>query len=363
MRHPVDRDRGEQRLHTGDGGDRQDHGEQVRPVLGEQPAARGRGECMVLPAGQFDPGEVQAEGEGEGRARGDGDEGGRQPGEPCADPAGGTGQAAEAGPAEEHGDGERADRQGRQVGPGQLTGERAEVGEGGALRRSAKHDVELGDGDGEAHARQHPVHDRRGDGERRAGHAQRAEQELEQAGRDGHRAGDPPAVLGDHACGDHGQGRRGAADLEGSAAEQTGHQAAGGGGDQACRQRRAGGEGDAEGEGHRDEEDRQRGRQVVEECGAASAARPPGAGSRPGRPAAGRRRVVGGVRGDGCGGDVEGHGVPSSGGTYAVRSGGGAVSGSAVVDRDGVAGWCGRGGCPRGPRTISPVCQDSVNRE
>ncbi len=179
--------------------------------------------------------------------------------------------------------------------------------------------MQLRDRDGEADAGQHAVHDGGRDGQCRPGHPPYSQEELEQAGGEGDGAGGLPAVLGDEPGRDHGEGGRGAADLQRSAAEQSDHDAADGRGGEARGERGAGGQGDAEGERHGDEEDHQGGREVL---------RPGGAGTST------RRGVVGGVGGDGCAGDVEGHGSSRlSGGTNAVRSGGESGHGLGGADR------------------------------
>ncbi len=240
-------------------------------------------------------GEPQAQGERQGGGQGDGGQRAWHLGRAGAQLARAAGESAEPWPAEQDGHGHRADQQRARVRTGQLPWQRQEVGDRGALWRTAQHDVQLRDGDGEPDPGQHAVHDRGRDGERRPCHPPYTEQELEQAGGEGDGAGGLPAVLGDQSGGDDGQRRRWAADHERGAAGQSDHDAAHGRGRQACGERGAGGQRDAEGERHGDQEHHERGGEVL----------------RPADPGAGARWcVVGGVGGDGGSGDVEGHCLP-----------------------------------------------------
>ncbi|GAA3093152.1 hypothetical protein GCM10020001_005770 [Nonomuraea salmonea] len=161
-------------------------------------------------------------------------------------------------PDEQHRDGEHADHDLVPVQVGDLAGELDEVVPRGVLRAAAEHHVELGERDDDADAGQHAVHDGGRDGERGPRRLERAEQHLDAARQDGDEAGGLPAV-GVHEPGDdHGEAGRRAADHEGRAAEQARDDAAHGGGDQPGGERRAGGHGDAQGQGHGDEEHHQR---------------------------------------------------------------------------------------------------------
>ncbi len=244
--------RRQQRLHTGDQGDGQHGGEQPQ----DRPVGQG-GEGVAVPGRQVHAGQPQVdEGRHRGRRRHRGQRGREHPADPFARP---TGQPR---PQQDDGHREDAHRQGVGTGVGQLSGQGQHVGDGGALRASAEHDVQLGEGDRHADARDHAVHDRGADHQRGTGRPQRGQAELGEPGehRDGARGA--PAVPLDQFGDDHRQARGRPADLEGRATEASGDDAADGRRDQARLEGRAGGQGDAQGEGHGDEEDGHGGREI-----------------------------------------------------------------------------------------------------
>jgi hypothetical protein len=126
----------------------------------------------------------------------------------------------------------------------------------------AEQDVELARDDQHADAGQHAVHDGRRDGAEPVAQLGGAGDQLDQAGDHQDRTQHGQAVLGDDLEDDDGQAGGGTADLQGRAGQGADDDAADDAGDQAALGRDAGGDGDAHAEGHRHQEDDDRGDEV-----------------------------------------------------------------------------------------------------
>ncbi len=247
--HPVDRDRGQQRLHAGDerqGEHRQDDGpDRSGRHLGQR----------ELPEGVLrkrDPVDVETERPGGDRRPEHRDQGRRyrlHPPQPR--------------PAQHQTDGEPTDDDRGQVRVGEVRYEGTEVVEGARPSLGPEDQLELADQDRQPDAGEHAVHHRRREGQRHARDAAQPEYHLEDARGDDDPGGRGPAELFDEAGHDHDQAGGRSAHPERGSAERATHDPADHGGDQPRHQRRAGGHGDAQGQGERHQEHHQGCREVV----------------------------------------------------------------------------------------------------
>lgn len=166
----------------------------------------------------------------------------------------------ESRPQQEHGDRSGAQAEGGQgllVGDdlGGETGESGQLGEPAARLFGVGHGVHLAEHDDQADAGEHALHHGDGDGAEPAAEARQAQHHLEQPGGQHDRTERAEPEFLDRLEDEHGESGGGAADLELAARQKADDEPADDAGDQAQFVRHSGGDGDADAQWQRDQED------------------------------------------------------------------------------------------------------------
>ena len=244
---------GEQGLGAGDEGHRQGGDEQLRIGQAGQPLRSNPVDGIAEVGWQFHAfdrqGQPQADQCGEGHA----DQGAGQKTQGCGAVALPQPHADKGAEADCTGDHRVATEQAQRIAHG--AGEGQQVVQAGGPGRGVDHHVHLRQHDKDADTGEHAVDHGGGRYTKPAAQAQRAGDQLDQAGEQQYRA-ERGHALGAHQLEhQYGEPRRRATDLQRRAREKTDHQAADDAGDQALGRRHAGGDGDAHAQRQGDEKD------------------------------------------------------------------------------------------------------------